>query len=682
MLIFVWILGMLGAMTMLACYYRKIEAGRLVIVGTGIYFSLFVIMSGILIWIDRFSLLWATALVLVIEIVLTLAKLFLSDFSLPKILPAWKKYLPIAILLIVCAFLSGEKAGVYGTGQDQGLYQIRAMLYMGGYNQNVVDFSEYDQIESGAEREHYVTQLKDMEGYYLLSKDQVAGAGDCEGVLHGNGTFPAMLALWGKMFGLSNMTGILTIFYLLAIANTWLICDNLRLKRTTSLIAAVFMGICPIVLWCSKNTLTEMFFTSLICIFIELLTENPKKKIVLWSAVPMVAAAFYHVTISIFMPLVVLLYLLGYLQSKNRKMLYAMILSLVGYAAGMNMMMKTARHYTLKNLDMLFGRTKNILNAENIQGVIWGIAIVLSLAAIVLLLREIRHRIFRGLAKFKKSIKINQFFGIGVSVITALLIFFFIYKGFKAAHMGMWPMKLSILGYLFMTGFVMLPAAFLSVFINGRKMLRKRNTMVIGVSLLYILFVYCGILWVLIYYYYYYARYFAPFVVFILVAAAMFWDRISVKITIPLLAVFAGLVIWQSNLLYTEKDLTYCDYSIVESMTSCVNSKDAILVMDWGYHIQRIYAMALKGTTGADIFFVTPDLMPERLAICAAAYENVFLLQYDLGYLTEDTGEWRYVYQGMMHTSIYENYIDRGLPYAKKNATMDSPVALMIYNRD
>ncbi len=709
MLICLWILGMAASFLMTALIYRRAEIGRLLIVSQGLYYCLYIVVSGLMIWVNHFNLLRGTLGTLLMETAVIGVLCFFQSSICRKskivrrlklyreeslcFTLSWKKYLPLAIILAVSAFLVHEKAGFYGTGQDQGLYQIRAMMYMGGYNDNIIDFPEYYYVENNWEKNEYLRILEDMDGYYLLKKDGLENANDVNGILHGISTFPALLGLWGKMFGLSNMPGIMTVLYLLALANVWLIGDNLGFKPWVNWILASFMAVCPIVVWSAQQTLTEMGFTLMICAFFELMTENTKKKVSFWSVIPLLAACYYHVIFTVLIPLFVMLYLTNYLQSKNRGFLAALMLLMVGYATGYSMMQNTAWHYTMKNFQQLFSKSKYLLNEDNIEAAIWIASAIIFSAAAVLMQKEVRRKLFLWWGRIRENSLAKKMVGWGIRVVTLLLIGFFVYKGIWAYRIDMWPMKLSILGYLIMTGYVMMPAMVLGIWLKAGNGLRDRNVMTLVLSSFYVMFFYCGILWVLIYYYYYYARYFSVFVVLVLIMAGYLLNRIPWQIAVPVCLCMITLVKSQSSLLYNAQDLTYMSYEQLEEIAALIGDQredrkedspgqnDVILIYDQGYHSPRIFALALKGLTGADILYLNYDRMPLQLMECRARYDDIYVVQYHLGRFSPEDENWTFLYWGVMKTSIYDNFVESGLPYAKETVTIETPLSLLIYNQ-
>lgn len=682
MLTLMLVLGLIAALVMTACIYKKIDFGKLLVVGASSYIALYVIASGILIWMDRYTITAPTVIVLILEVIITAAMLFIDGFELPYITVNFPKHIPLLVILVVCGVISTmQQAGYYGTGQDEGLYQIRAMYYLGGNYDNVVDFSEYYDIENAYEKGHYQEEVADMVGYYLQKDNGVEDAKDMEGVFHGISTFPALLALWGKLFGLVHMPGILTVLYLLTIANTWYVGDNLKFRMSTRIIISVFLGICPIVLWSSQNTLTEIGLAMFISSFILAMTENQKKQLALLSVIPFIAACFFHVALSVLMPMIVVLYTVNYLYTKDSKYMAALGISTFGYAVGFTMMMSTAWYYTTSNLSMLFGMTKFVVNEKNILMVVWIASAVVMVFSVVFTLKPVSGALLRKWKSFRKTAKGQKTASIIMIVLTALTVLKLVIELVKTYNQNMWLMKTGIVCYLASTGYIMLPLAFVAIFVLGKSFAAKRNMFTIYFSFLYIMFMYCASVWVSIYFYYYYARYYVPFVMLVLVAAGYLVDQINWKAMVPVALICAGLVVWQSNLLYTERDLTYGDYQILDSMTSCIGEDDCILIYEQGYHIQRLFAFQLKGLTGVDIYYADKVRLYKQIEDYNALYDNVFVLTYDLGTWTDEEDEaWRYVYRGNMKSSIYDKFVDKGMPYAKEAIKVDSPVALMIWN--
>ena len=83
-------------------------------------------------------------------------------------------------------------------------------------------------------------------------------------------------------------------------------------------------------------------------------TENKKKRLEYWTAIPLCSACFYHVAFSVYMPLIGVIYLLRYVQCGKKRLLYALSTVLLSYALGISMMLDTAHHYVLHNFGNIF----------------------------------------------------------------------------------------------------------------------------------------------------------------------------------------------------------------------------------------------------------------------------------------------------------------------------------------
>ena len=138
------------------------------------------------------------------------------------------------------------------------------------------------------------------------------------GVLHGLGTFPALLALWGRLFGMRNMSGILCVCYLLSIGNVWLLCRNLHFRRTFTLLSTALYAVSPVFLWSAQNTLTEIVLAAFITQWFVCLTDDDKNLHPFFSVVPILGVSMLHILISVLMPLIVILYVCQYLQTGKR----------------------------------------------------------------------------------------------------------------------------------------------------------------------------------------------------------------------------------------------------------------------------------------------------------------------------------------------------------------------------
>ena len=673
------VLSLVFAYVMTALIYRKIELGKLLIVGTGLFISMYIIVSGLLIWIDKFSIMRGECFTLLAEIIVIII-LFMMGRKIPRIYPAFKKYFPLLAVLIVAVFISSsQKAGLYNTEQDEGLYQMKAMLYMGGYNSNILSFEEYENIDNGAEKNVYFTKMSEMTGLYEVSNENMQ-PGDLPGYeVHGIATFAALLALWGKMFGLASMTGVLTLCYVLTIGLAWIICDNFKLDKILSLAIAVLTAVCPIILWSSMNILTEILLTMLFTCYIAMVTDNFKKKIYNWSVIPVIAYCYTHVTAIGLLPLFILTYLYLFWAAGKKSSLVSVVLTTVGYVTGLRMMYVSSEVYTSDKFVFIFNKTGNHINDNNIVLIMM---IILGIFDAILIAFEffgINSKIRKSFKHMKKKSKNIKMFKVVTCILVLVLLVLFTFIAFKSVKGGNDLSKVSSLCFVIMTGYLMFPIALIGMILNSTKIFKESRRMIIMGTLVYTLIAYAAVLYKDIYYYYYYARYYAMFMIPVLVMAALILNYFRPIYYLPVVLIAGVLLVVNNSILYNERDLTYGDFTIVNSIASCVDQQDAVILMDDAYAINKMFMVPVKAMTGADIYFLNEDYSAQIQRI-KSQYEDVFVLGYNTSFDEAEDSIWKKVYEGTLHTSIYEGHgsEDESITIPKKADKFDSPLALYI----
>ena len=674
-----WVLGMLAAFLLTAFAYKKIEIFKMAVIGTMVYFCAYVVVSGLFILLDEFSVQRSMIITLAVLALLAMTLAAVNKTVFPRIVFMPKKYLPLAALLIVFAFISGNKAELYSTGQDQGLYEIRAMMYMNNHNENFQKLTEYDAIENPTTRQMYLDTMNDFEGMYITSATAEITGNGIEYEIHGIPTFPALLALWGDVFGLHNMNGILTVFYLAVIAGVWIICDNLKFKRFVSYTIAVMTGICPMILWCSKNLLTEMGLCMMICLFFVFVSEEYRRRVCGWCALPIMAYSFYHITITLTIPLWLVIVVIIYLHTRKKDMVLSFVAILLSYTAGLEMMYKSSPLYLTKNLEPLFWAFRNHIGLNSFHKLVFAICIILSIIAVVLDLMGVGRKLRVVLRKKNYSAAEIKRWKMIFSAIVIVVIAFFIYRGYTTSAKGLEIEKMAVLSFVYMTGFIALPIALFAIIVNAGRFIKDSRRMAMVIALLYAMVVLTGLIWKDINFYYYGARYFAPYMILVLIIAGTVMDFFKPKYVIPLFAIAGGILIYSSRMLYVDKDLTYADFEVVESIASCVTDRDAVIMYGDAMGIHKMLMFPIKATTDADIYFIDQSNYDAQIADLTSRYDNVFWLLYDAGYTDDGTLPWNYTYQGIMHSSIYEKQGEGGLPFPDTAVLYDSSVALLRY---
>lgn len=674
--------GEMAAIVMMAALYRRTDIIKLLTGGLGLYFAKYILISGVLIWAGGFSIDRAALWTFIVCAVTAAALLFTWTKGMPHIRFIFKPYIPLFVIMIVCGLLSANKAGLYSMGQDSGVYQARAMFYMAGYNDSHIKLDEIQDVNSEWGRTLYLNSIKDLDGFYLDTDiDSFSDPEDIkeiDGVLHGVATYPALLALFSMVFGFKGMLGVNSVAYLLLIANVWFVCTNMKFNPVYKTVATALAALSPIVLWGAQNTLPDLIIALLFCAFMSFLSEGTKKRVTFVSAIPLAAMCFFHVQISIFMPMFVIIYLMNYLRTKHKGYLSALIMLLIAYPCGMMMMLKTATRYVDSNLGNLYAKTGNILNADNLLGIVITVSAVCAVIAVLLLMIGKKASVIRISRKLKKSAAAGRTAKTVLCIVTAAFVLLFAREIFNLQRNGLQFVRITFAAVLQMSAYVMLPLAFVAIIYKGKSWFKDRFFATLSFTFMYLLFMYCVVVMPQIYYFYYSARYLSFLVILPILIAGYMLDKIRVSYTLPLVAAGAIPMLLLNTLLVTDKDLTYSQFELLDGLESCITDKDAVLINSQGYKEYQVYWMPLKALTGADIYFVEDGKLDTQARRLGKTHENVFVLSYDAATITGETEDFREVYKGTAHGSVYEDFYRYATPYPRNAVKLDTPMTLFI----
>ncbi len=702
MIYILFLLALLCAGVLSLIILRKTELLKIAVYGMAMFFVFYILSAGFLIWFDSFGIEKALVISLISEIIVSVVAWLYGPKRKISISVSPVLTISAVVLASVFVWISGlNKAGLYPAGQDQGLYQFKALLYMSGDYDNINTFEEYNMLTDDREKFIYYKTLHDMVGVWTVNEevDPVPVWGqedpeitsddvdlDAEGVtnyvLHGIAVLPALMALWGKMFGLTHMTGILTVFYVLSILGVMLICNNLGMKKYSCIAASVIQGICPIVLWSSFVTLPEICLAMLMTLFFCLLTENRKRDALVWSALPLAAFGFYHVLMLTMLPLFMFIYFIIYLYSKKKSSLIAMGVTILFYGLGLNMMNSYNEPYVQGNIWSIVRITKFLVNYDNYMAVLVGVpaalfVVLLIVCAILKYTRTLR-KINRFLKKSSRA-KVIMFTIISVLLVAGITVFAIIVYNNSVVGRDVVPSRFTVFGVESMTGYILLPAAviYMIVFIKGYA--KDYRKIAIITAMLYIISVYAIAMIPNIYYYYYYFRYFGPYMMLIIIPGMMLLEKGGPFVVVPAGGVMAWLIVSQSIMLYTERDMTYADFDVLESIASCVGERDVVLLKDDEFTVTDMYMIPIKAVTGATVMLYDDEKIDDQLETLGGMYDNIFYFAYDYGHGDDEESGWRHVYQEMFHCAGFNGFTDEYPPYPQTSIAWDASVGLYIY---
>ena len=601
------------------CLSLKRDYIKCFVMGLSFFFCEYVVLSGILFVFDAFYISRTLWILLVVNLILLVLIRRKHPFHVEPLQFKKHSIFLIVFVLLIPIYLSGN--GFFGMGQDQGVYQTKALFLMKDKTAKQIYYdSELELLDSEEDKKAFVDDVfrypgddrYDTRFWFNTEEDKV---NDTAGIFHGVQTFPALMAWSGTLFGVENMMLCQMFFLFLYLAVISFLCDEITSRLWVKVPALVMIGFSPIVLWVAKAALTEMFLALLFVLFFYFLQEGKGKKI-WYTLIPLVTYSFYHVTIYTMMPLFVCIYLLYFLKSGEKRYLYVSMANVLGFLAGFFAMLRVNPVYTENNYFNGIGFL-SFLTLENLPIFVCIVCVIVLLAHFLMLL-----------IKKPKEEWLNHFLGspvfkigfMGILVLFALVIL---------KRMDCPFQNLNIVGYAMMSGVITLPVIgglFLWKLFREKDFLTDTFGFVIFFGFFYTVILYSAVFRVEIRHYFYFARYLVPYIALI----ALTFVYLAEKVKWPFLAfiaVFAGSFYTKYDaLLYAEPDDTRLTWETLMGILDNIEDegKTAVLV---DYDVGITYRLAVKGWTNADTYLIHDenDLL-DKLALAEDEYEKLYYI--------------------------------------------------------
>lgn len=674
------LIGYICILLSILFYYKKSNLIKAIILAIITYFMEYVIISGGFFWIDYFNVFRAVIVLLIVNILLV-TYLFIKNKKF-EVCYEYKQY--IIPFLIVCCILpiTINKFELHGMGQDEGVYQIKAIALMTGNTKKQLDFNEYDKLKDENEKSLYEYVVKSrfvgFDNYDnrkpTLNESKELSA--VSGIFHGIPTFPAILALWGLIFGMSNMLGVQTLFLIVTIFMIWFVGENLKLKLSSNILATIIFSASPIVLWVSKSSLSEMFLTTIIATMIYFWTYEDDNNSIYFSTFCLITFSFYHVTIYTIMPLIVLIHIIMYLWQKKIKYIYAGIISVIGFAIGYTMMIFVSPTYTTNNtripVEQIFPWiTDSMLLLMVYLGCV---------SAIVIFIIVYKY----NNSKFLKSLRNIKLWSKITIVILVLMGIKILLVGISHAEKNQSILltfkNLNIMAYTWGSGVIIVPILLILIFIRSPKLLSNKNICILFVSFLYCVIFYSSVLRTTVPYYYYYSRYNVPYIPIITLLAAYMMNNLDkIKIYIMCLLSICLYIPFNYNLSIGLDD-SRMEWSVLEDIVSHVKKDDIIFIEDGSSEIRNIVqtlALPIKYITGAEIYPASEKNEQQLIDSTTENGHNIF-------YITDkdiDDTTYEIQYKNTVNTSDdYQEFHNKDIiPYPYKFSANSYDIYLYQY---
>ena len=630
------LVGLILTIGTYAMYFGAINVLKCLVLSITTYFFEYVLVCAALFCFDSFELIYALLIILLINSVILIFGYIKG--KRPEIIFDYKKYL-IPILISACILpFTINKFGFFGMGQDQGVYQTQAISMIYGDTNLQMDFEEYhvlsDEDKAVFEKKinHVVVGLYRYysENIDLPMRNIENRLSEVSSEYHGIPTFAAILALWGTIFGIGNMSGIHTIFLICTIFLVYFIAENLKLKKSSKILATLMTAFSPIILWVSKSSLTEMFLTVIICCFIYYITESEDKKSIYLSALPVIVFSFYHIAIYTIIPIFVLLYFVLYFYKGNKAYIDSAIAILIGFFAGMIFMTYVSATYAYGNFQPLF----SILPCVNSNNVLLFLFIVSALGIGMGLVVKSNTILFAIQKISNQTIYVWTIRIVSVGCyLYQLKILYSMSKEYGSIIEALHHM--TFIGYIMITGMIVLPVVCYKIVRKPILIMAHQNTLIIGILFIYCILIHSSVLRQEIPYYYYYGRYLAPFVPIVALLGAIYLNPIADKVNY-IIAAMSFLILLPFNQIHIEGiDDTRLDWSVLEDFELFLTEKDAVIIES--DELMRCLYLPIRSMTGAKVFMVFDRTSIDgQIDKLDELYDNVYYIGNNTNMAVED----------------------------------------------
>lgn len=595
------IVGIILFGILITCYFNKINIIKLIAFSLIGFSFLYIILSGCFLFFDKFSILNVLISCDIIQLIFLLVSIFIlkKKPSFMAIDFSFKKYIIPIIISILVLPITFVNFGFFGMGQDQGVYQTKAIELINGNSSNIYDFKEYQSLDTADQQEFFNSVSKET-GFYLYdttipNTSIEKKSSPVAGIFHGIPTYSAILALYGSVFGLTNMMSLQTVIFILCIFVVFFICENLKFKSITSILCTTIFAFSPVVLWVSKSSLTEMFTALMISCFLFFITNN-ENDLTLLSSFTILTFSFFHISVYTLMPVFILIYICMYIITNNKLNIMYIMLSTVFYLLGFIMMTNVNPLYSFNQFAPVFHFG---IDRSNISVLVYGVCgLLIVLCGIAYLL----------VVKKKWNININISDSLKAKRLPSVLVDLLLivpcigvvsYTLLTNKTLGSIKM-LSLSGFIYASGIFPLILALIIAVIKPKLIFENKNTILVFVMFYYCVIVYSAVLRRNVEHYYYYSRYLVPFMPVVVSFCGIILNKLTKKITIPIGIASLLIFSYYDFTLATDYDDTKLDYSTLSEISQMID-KDSTVIIDEDY--SKLLYFPVKSITGCNAYF-------------------------------------------------------------------------------
>lgn len=314
----------------------------------------------------------------------------------------------ILILLLILLVFSKEKSEDIRTNSDMGIYVQRAITLMSEDTGCFRRINEIGTISSKVDEGILVIQDQ-LQGLYRYDSQKYE--------YHGLPTFPAFLALFGKMFGMYKWTYALDYLFTIVILCFFYACKKIGKIEEAKYIPITFFCFAPLYLYISKVTLSENLFVAALGIAILKAALEKNKVNIIYCSIALGLLGFMHISMFIYFPMIFLTLFIFNVLDKNNYWGYINIIQSVLYIVSLFFACKETYIYT-NNQFALLGRIFGIKENPAIP-----ISIILAVGVLFLIGLQIvtiyKKYIKNNINKLYKTINFKIILAVWILIIAA-----------------------------------------------------------------------------------------------------------------------------------------------------------------------------------------------------------------------------------------------------------------------
>ncbi|MCQ2467014.1 MAG: hypothetical protein MJ166_05805 [Clostridia bacterium] len=517
--------------------------------------------------------------------------------------------------------------GLFGMGQDEGVYQVKALAMSEGEQRNTVSLEAEDEFLKSTAFFDDISEFNTYADCFFPSQlgfieyNDGTGIRNLTATFHGTTAYPSLLAFDVELFGIDGMMNINYALVFISFVFLLEIVDLFDLNKFFGSIV-LLVGICsPTTIWTNKSALTEAVqLPLLIAIVCGLILASKHNKLgVLVTTIATMGYSALHLRAFYVLPIIGVMLILNYIRTKDVFAIICNVVISIVYVLIFRLEAKLYPLYVHGNLTVPLNQMlgKSIDHHVYVKLVVY-VAIGLCLLSLMFLIPPVR----KLANKFINSIIYSIFMLVVMLGIVAAFFYKFVSMIEDNGVQGSLN-YLAIYGVLLSTGYVMLPLVVIlgSVFI--KKIMQDSKYEVAMISFIYFVLFLSTFIHPLIGHYYYYSRYFSSHIFCVPLVFAVIFNKLMKRRHLGYFAGVTSILAILPFMIYVSsmRDDTFMTLEQFEDYTACFNEGDAVV---FSTTTRMKLLLPTKYSTDADVYDV-PILEPEL----NEKYNNVYYVCWD-----------------------------------------------------